>query len=118
MFLRGMGVKLGSVRWQYAIVYIDGFTIFSKTNKDILEHTEKILLLLINTGMTIKLKKCIFFGETTDYLQLVTALGQLQVAHKTTETVKMLQYHLWCQECVPLWAFVVYTVGSYLSLQE
>lgn len=87
-----MDVGLSTVKWQHALVNIDDIIVFWKTLEEQLRHIEELHKLLNYYGMTIKLKKCSFFGENIDYLSHVIAPSKLQVATKTTEAIKVLQY--------------------------
>lgn len=80
------------MKWQHAIIYIDHFIIFWKTEEERLKHIQKILPLLKDAGITIKLKKCFFYSQTIDLLGHVIALGHLKVAQKTTQAIKIPQY--------------------------
>lgn len=48
-FQGAMSVVLSTVNWQYALVYIDYVSIFSKTPKEHPHHIEKVLKLLKTT---------------------------------------------------------------------
>lgn len=50
-----MDIILASVKRQHRIVYANGIIVFSKTEKELLKHTDETLLLQENAGTTIKL---------------------------------------------------------------
>lgn len=85
-------VIIVQIKWQHAIVYIGDIIVLSKTKGEFLKHIDKALLLLMNAGVAIKLKKFSFSSETINYLGHLIALSHLQVAQKTTESIKMMQY--------------------------
>lgn len=60
-FQRNMGIILSSVMWQFALIYLNDIAVFSKTPEDHIEHTGKVLTLLRDFGVTLKLNKCAFF---------------------------------------------------------
>lgn len=52
----------------FAIAYLDDILIFSKNEQDHYKHIEIIFKKLKEHGLKLKLKKCAFFQEETDYL--------------------------------------------------
>ena len=89
-FQRAIDFILADAKWQFAIVYIDDIIIFSRTPEEHLEHLDTVLGLLAKAGVTLKLNKCHFFREQIEYLGHIIAPGELRVANKTTENVKLL----------------------------
>ena len=87
-FQRAIDIILATVRWQCAIVYLDDIVIFSNNVKEHLQHITKVLSLLNNAGMTLKLRKCFFLQQRVEYLGHIVAPGQLQVASKTCQAIK------------------------------
>lgn len=52
-FQRAMDAILASLKWQFAIVYIDDIIVSQRLPQQHLEHTEKVLRLTKEAGMTI-----------------------------------------------------------------
>ena len=67
-FQRLMDNVLGSLRYEYALVYLDDVMVHSKTFEEHLEHLETVLTCLQDATLACKLKKCSFAQESTVYL--------------------------------------------------
>lgn len=91
-FHRAMNDILASVKLQHAIVYTNDIIVFSKTKAKHKLLEAKVMLLLKNTGIVVILKKCSLSSDAIDKLGHVNAAGSLQIAKKTTDKVKLLQY--------------------------
>jgi len=87
-FQRVMDVILSSVRWQFALVYLDDIFVFSTTVEDHFDHVRTVLGLLKDAGVTLRLDKCHFFSEAVDYLGHVVRPGRLAVSSKTCDAVR------------------------------
>ncbi len=87
-FQRAIDIVLASVKWRYAIVYLDDIIVFSNTVEENLEHLTTVLTLLRNNGITLKLKKCASLQRRVDYLRHVVSPGELHVASKTVDAVR------------------------------
>lgn len=82
-----MNVFLAIVKCQFGVLYLDDIVNFSKTPKEHLRHTRKVLTLLNNFDVTMKLKMCHIFTKTMDYFGHVTSPRVLKMAsHKTDAT--------------------------------
>lgn len=58
---------LSTVRWQYALFYLDEKVDLSKSSKSVEEHMMNqlnLLKLLEASGVTMKINKCRFFSDT------------------------------------------------------
>lgn len=86
-----MDVILSTIRWQYALVYLDDVIVYSRSIEAHLDHVYSVLQLLKDAGVTLQLKKCQFFTDNVDYLGHVIRPGKLQVADKTTEAIEGLK---------------------------
>lgn len=104
-FQKAMDVILASVKWLFAIENIHDIIIFVKLLRHYYSHREAVLRLLINAGLTLKLKKSHFFRESIDYHKHVMAPGKLQVVCKTTEA-----------NSAPRHPAAVFEMGLYLGL--
>lgn len=62
-------VILATVKWQYALVYLEDVIILSDNVQKHLKHVYVVLRRFSNAGVTLKLKKCFLFTDTVDYLR-------------------------------------------------
>ena len=51
----------------FAIAYLDGFIIYSKSAKEHLDHLQQAFHKLCNAELTMKLSKCHFFAKEIQY---------------------------------------------------
>ncbi|CAN8075918.1 unnamed protein product [Agarophyton chilense] len=82
-----MDVILSRVKWKFALVYLDDDIMFSPTVKEHFRHVKKVLKILQDAGVTLKLRKCAFFQASVDYLGHVVLSGKLKVATRTTNAI-------------------------------
>lgn len=68
IFQRIMHQVLGSLRYKEALAYLDDIIIPSTNISEGLDRLELVLQALSDAGLTLKLKKCVFFGRSVDYL--------------------------------------------------
>lgn len=87
-FQRLIHIILASVKWKYAIVYLDDIIIFSKNVDEHFHHINNVLRMLKEAGMTLKLKKCFYIQKRVDYLGHMVSPGRLLVAAKTVQAVQ------------------------------
>lgn len=90
-FQRAVDMILASVKWQYAIVYLDDIVIFSRNVEEHLKHIRTVLTLLRAAGMSLKMKKCFFLQRRVEYLGHVVSPGKLAVASKTVDTIQKMK---------------------------
>lgn len=83
-----MDVIFAFVRWQFALVYLSDTVVFRKTPADRIEQVRSVLRLLYVAGVTLKLKKCKFFAEISDYVGHVIQPGGMDLAENTTNAVE------------------------------
>lgn len=86
-----MDVVLASVKWKFALVYLEEVVVFSNTVDDHIDHLKAVLKLLKNAGLTLNLKKCFFFHNNIYYLGHVIKLGSLEVAPKESASNEKLK---------------------------
>ena len=55
----------------FSIAYLDDIIIFSKSEEEHLEHIQRVFDRLIQHSLKIKLKKCSFFQQSTNYLGFI-----------------------------------------------
>lgn len=84
-FQQAMHVILSTVKYQFALVYLDVIVIFSRTPDEHILPIHTILNLIRDSGVTLKLKKIHFFTETIDYFGKVIRPRRLEIASHTDE---------------------------------
>jgi len=67
-FQRALEILLAGVKWQFCLVYLDDVIIFSQTEEQHIDHVDKVLKILHQAGVTLKLRKSHFFRKSVDYL--------------------------------------------------
>lgn len=83
-FQRVIDVILSQAKWKYALIFIEDILVFSKSVKDNMTHLRKVLNLLKEEGLTLKLKKCKLFYEEIDCLVHVIRPGSLRIDERTS----------------------------------
>lgn len=78
-FQRVIGVKLSTVKWKLALVYLDDYIIFSGSPEEHIEHTGTIIQLLKTAGVSMNLNKCVLFSDKVDYLGHVIGPGNQEL---------------------------------------
>ena len=74
----------------FAMGYLDDIIIYSRSEKEHLEHLEEIFTRLKKAGLKLKLEKCCFFQETQQYLgHLISADGVQPLPEKLESIAKM-----------------------------
>lgn len=86
-FQRTMAVIITSVRWQYALVYLNDIVILSKAPQEHIVHVRKVLKLLRIAEVTLRLKECRFTFKTIDYLVHVICARSLGASSPTTDPI-------------------------------
>ncbi len=67
-FPRALDMILSGVRWTTCLIYLDDVIISSNTMEEHLQHTDAVIQLLRQAGVSLKLAKCHFFQSEVDYL--------------------------------------------------
>ena len=93
-FQRAADIILASVKWQYALVYLDDVIVYSKSIEEHFGHLDHVLQLMHDAGLTLKLNKCEFFRSSVDYLGQVISPGKLQVTQRAIEAIKKARHPL------------------------
>lgn len=62
-FQRVIDLILSSIRWQSTLLYLDDIVIFSKSVEEHVQLVRKVVTMLRDVGITLKLKKCPLFAE-------------------------------------------------------
>ena len=91
-FQRALDIILSGVRWQVCLVYLDDVIVFSKTYDEHVEHLDRVLTLLRDAGVSLKLAKCKFFQDRVEYLGHVISPGKLAVADKYADALRECEF--------------------------
>ncbi|CAB3226541.1 unnamed protein product [Arctia plantaginis] len=84
IFQRAMNRVLSKSKANFAIIFMDDILIPAKSFEEGIERLEKVLQLLSEAGLTLKLKKCNFFFKEIDFLGFqVSGQGIRPGSHKT-----------------------------------
>ena len=76
--------------FDFAIAYLDGIIIFSKTAEEHLSHIRKIFEKLRSAKLSMKLSKCHFFSKEIQYLgHILSTKGIWSLPSKTQTIQKM-----------------------------
>lgn len=75
---RAMEIILPSGKWQSALAYLDHIVVVPKTVEQHFNHLQRVLTIVQDAGLIIKLKTCSFFAETIDYPGHVISLRKLE----------------------------------------
>jgi transposase InsO family protein len=67
-FQRLMNATMSDFLFEFLLVYLDDLLVYSKTFEEHLEHLEKLLQRITDTGLKLKLKKCQFLRKEVTYL--------------------------------------------------
>ena len=73
---------------EYAAGYIDDVSVFSNGWKQHLVHLEKVLAEFLNSGMTLKLKKCFFGRPKVQFLGHMVGSGSISVVRSKVDAIK------------------------------
>jgi len=63
-FQRALDIILSGAKWQSCFIYRDDVSVYFKTEKKHVSHVNRVLRLLRDAGVTLRLKKCLFFRRT------------------------------------------------------
>lgn len=75
---------------EFAIAYLDDILIFSETPQDHLRHIQDVFHRLRQHGLKLKLKKCSFFKEQTEYLGFIINEHGVKPDPKKVEAIQKL----------------------------
>lgn len=78
---------LATVKWKFALNYLEGIIIFPKSPLKHVKHVRQKLRLLTDAGVTIKLKKCLFLTNTFNYLGQIICHGRCKVETHTLDPI-------------------------------
>ena len=67
-FQRLMTKAMGDFLFLFLLVYLDDLLVYSKTFEDHLQHLDRLLQRLIETGLKVRIDKCHFLRREVSYL--------------------------------------------------
>ena len=62
-FQRALDIILSAVKWQSYLIYLDDVIVYSKTEEEHVGHVDRVLRLLRDAGVTLRLPKRGSFGR-------------------------------------------------------
>jgi len=67
-FQRALDIILSGLEWQSCLIYLDDVIVNCKTEQEHVGHVDRVLRLLRDAGVTLRLPKCRFFRQTVKNL--------------------------------------------------
>lgn len=86
-FQRTTDVALSEVKQQFRLECLDDVGILSRGPTEHIIDVRKVITLLNNAGVSLKLKKRRFFTEAIDYLRYIIRPRRLEISSHTTEAI-------------------------------
>lgn len=86
-----MDVILSSVKWRFALVYLDKILTFRKASEQHINNICRVLWLLNDDGVTLKLNNCSFFFGIFDYLDHFILSRRLKLLSHTKNAIRELK---------------------------
>ncbi len=115
IFQRIMQNILAPYLWLFSLVYIDDVVVYSKTYEDHIEHLDKVLEAIENTGLTLSPQKCHLFYDSILLLgHKVSRLG-LSTHHEKVKAILELKHPTKLSELQTFLGMVVYRVCPVLE---
>ena len=74
-FQRALDTVLTRFKWKTCLVYIDDIIIYSKSVDEHIFHVYEIFTTLKEAGITLKMKKCMFFSDKVEYIGQIIRPG-------------------------------------------
>ena len=91
-FQRALDIILSGVKWQSCLIFLDDVIVYSKTVEEHVGHVDRVLRLLRDAGVTLRLPKCRFFRRTVEYLGHEIKPGRLGVMHAHTRALRVAHF--------------------------
>lgn len=88
VFQRAINEILGSLRFTYALAYLDDILILSKGEEQGLERLEEVLKTFREAGVTLRKEKCLFLQQEVEYLGSVISNGEIKPSPRKVEAVQ------------------------------
>lgn len=90
-FQSTIDVILAAMKWQFVLVNLDDIAIYFKSPDEHIGLVRRVLRLLNDAGVALRLKKCKFVTETCDYLGHVIRPRGLDIPSHSTDAICGLQ---------------------------
>lgn len=87
-----MNVIRAIVGWPFALVYMDGIVVFSKSVVDFIKQALHVLRVLYEVGVKLRVIQCEFLLRTIDYVGPIIQPVRLKVGQHTTKAVVKLKH--------------------------
>jgi len=87
-FQRSLHIMLSGVKWQSCLIYLDDVIVYSKTEEEHVGHVDRVMRLLRDAGVTLRLPKCRFFRKAVEYLGHEIKQGRLGVMDAHTRALR------------------------------
>jgi len=87
-FQRSLDIILFGVKWQSCLIYLDDVIVYSKTEEEYVSHFDRVLRLLRDAGVTLRLPKCRFFRKNVENLRHEIKPGRLGVMDAHTSALR------------------------------
>jgi len=87
-FQRALDIILSGVKCQSCLIYLDDVIVHSKTEEEHVGHVDRVLRLLRDAGVTLRLPKCRLFRWTVEYLGHEIKPGRLGVMDAHTRVLR------------------------------
>jgi len=100
---RALNIILSGVNWKSCLVSLDDDIVYSKTEEGHIGHVDRVLRLLRDAGVTLRLPKCQLFRTTVDYFGSEINPGRLGVMDAHT---RALRQALFATTRTQVWSFV------------
>jgi len=91
-FQQALDIILSGVKWQRCLIYLDDVIVNSKTEEEHVGHVDRVLRLLRDAGVTLRLPKCRFFRRTLEYLGHEIKPGRLGVMDAHTRVLRVAHF--------------------------
>lgn len=90
-FLRTTDIILSPAKTQFLLLYLGNIILFSRSPGNNIQYVKRVLSILRDAGATLKLKKSSFSADKIEYLGDDIPARRLEIATRTTETIKGLK---------------------------
>jgi len=87
-FQRALDMILSGVKWKSCLISLDDVIVYSKTEEEHVGHVDRVLRLLRDAGVTLRLPKCRIFRKTVEYLGHEIKPGRLEVMDAHTRALR------------------------------
>lgn len=86
-FQRTVDATISAVKWQFALVYLDGIAFISRSAAEHIDNATHVLTLLRDAGATLKLMKYNLDTETIFYMGQAIRPGRSETASHARDAI-------------------------------